>query len=68
MAKHILMTYATRHPHHVAPAMPEGAQYDPVKGYWCENGKPLIASGEFLENGAPTKKADQETGEDQKGE
>ena len=68
MAKHILMTYATRRPYCIAPAMPEDAQYDPVKGYWCKNGKPLIASDEFLKNGARTKKADQETGEDQKGE
>ena len=68
MAKHILMTYATRRPYRVAPAMPEQAQYDPVDGYWRRNGNPLITSDEFLENGAPTKKADQETGEDQKGE
>ena len=68
MAKHILMTYATRSPYRMAPAMPNHVQYDPVRGYWHKNGSPLITSDEFLENGAPTKKADQETGEDQKGE
>ena len=68
MEKHILMKYATRRPYRTAPAMPEHAQYDPVKGYWRKGSAPLMSSDEFLQNGPLTKKADQETGEDQKGE
>ena len=68
MAKHILMTYATRRPNRTAPTMPEHAQYDPVKGYWRKGSSPLMASDEFLKNGPPTKKEHQETGEDLKGE
>ena len=47
--------------------MPGGVQYDPVKGYWLKNGKPLVAD-EFTDARPFTKKCDQETGEDQKGE
>ena len=68
MAQHILMTYATRRPYRATPAMPEHTQYDPVKGYWRLRGHPLMTSEASLQDGVQTKKADQETGEDQKGE
>lgn len=68
VADHILMTYATRRPYRASPALPEGAQYDPARGYWLKDGAPLLTSREFAEGGRVTKKCDQETGEDQKGE
>lgn len=64
MSQHILITYATRRPYRQIPAVPEGAHYDPAKGYWLKDNKPLVSSTE----GPTTKKCDQETGEDQKGE
>ena len=64
MSQHILITYAARRPYRQSPAVPEGAYYNPAKGYWLKDDKPLVGSV-----GVPvTKKCDQETGEDQKGE
>lgn len=68
MAEHVLLTYATRRPYRTAPVMPDGVQYDPVKGYWLKNDTPLLTTKEFLEGDRVSKKCDQETGEDQKGE
>ena len=68
MAEHVLMTYATRRPYRATPAMSDGARYDPVRGYWLKNDKPLVVAEEFAVGGPVTKKCDQETGEDQKGE
>jgi hypothetical protein len=68
MAEHILITYATRRPYRATPAMREGARYDPVRGYWLSNDAPLLTSREFAVDGRVSKKCDQETGEDQKGE
>ena len=68
MPEHILMKYATRRPYRETPDMPDSVQYDPVKGYWLKNGSPLVATEEFTRGGPVTKKCDQETGEDQKGE
>ncbi|MGB8274291.1 MAG: hypothetical protein WCF16_03365 [Alphaproteobacteria bacterium] len=68
MFEHVLMAYATRRPYRATPALPDGARYDPVKGYWIKNDTPLVTAQEFLEGGPVTKKCDQETGEDQKGE
>jgi hypothetical protein len=68
MAEHVLMTYATQRPYRATPAMPEDARYDPVKGYWLVNDTPLLTTQEFPEGGRVSKKCDQETGEDQKGE
>ena len=68
MVEHILMTYATRRPYRTVPAVSDCAEYDPARGYWIRDGVPLVAGGEFQKVGPGTKKCDQETGEDQKGE
>lgn len=67
MAEHVLLTLATRRPYRSIPALPEHAQYDSVKGYWLQDGRPLVTTDGYV-GGSPTKKCDQETGEDQKGE
>ena len=64
MAEHVLITYATRRPYRIIPTIPDGALYDPARGYWLKDGEPLAVSA----TGPTTKKCDQETGEDQKGE
>ena len=68
MTPHILMTYAARRPYCATPPMPAGARYDSVKGYWILDGIPLVSSPEFSSAETMTKKCDQETGEDMKGE
>lgn len=68
MTPHVLMTYADRRPYRATPALPAGAQYDSVKGYWTLSGTPLVSSPDFSAAGYITKKCDQETGEDLKGE
>ena len=65
MAEHLLITYATRRPYHAAPSIPNGAKYDAERGYWIKGDTALITT-EGLKG--TTKKCDQETGEDQKGE
>ena len=67
MTDHILLSRATRSPHREKPELPAGAKYDSVKGYWTLNGAPLVHSPS-AGRGPVTKKADQETGEDLKGE
>ena len=67
MSEHILIAYATRRPYRTTPIMPDRAEYDPAKGYWLKDDEPLVATAEFTEN-SQSKKCDQETGEDQKGE
>ena len=66
MAEHVLITSATRRLYRTAPIMPDRAEYDRAGGYWLKDGKPLVTTAEFSENRV-TKKADQETSEDQKG-
>lgn len=61
---HILIAYATRRPYKDAPDMPPDAVYDERRGYWLSNGEPLV----LTMGGTVTKKCDQETGEDQKGQ
>ena len=68
MTAHILMTYAARRPYRAIPTMPPDAQYDPVRGYWLRSGVPLVSSPDLADGGCMTKKCDQETGEDLKGE
>jgi hypothetical protein len=68
MPEHVLVKYAKRRPYQVTPRVPEGARYDPVRGYWLRSGSPLVTAEEFAQGGPVTKKCDQETGEDQKGE
>lgn len=64
---HVLLAHATRRPFSETPQLPEGSFYDDVSGFW------RLATGEVLIHDATfgphqTKKCDQETGEDQKGE
>lgn len=68
MTLHILMTYAERSPYRAIPSLPAGAHYDPVRGYWILDDAPLVSAPEFSAAGYMTKKCDQETGEDMKGE
>lgn len=68
MTEHVLMTYAVRKPYGRTETIPDGAEYDDTKGYWVRSGIPLVRSKEFTEAGWFSKKHDQETGEDQKGE
>lgn len=65
MKEHILIETAVRTPHQSVPEIPEGAYYDPSRGYWLYQGSPwtLSRAHKML-----TKKADIETGEDQKSE
>lgn len=64
---HILLTNATRRPYCEAAELPEGSVYDDVSGLWrLEGGKILVHDAAFRSQ--KTKKCDQETGEDQKGE
>ena len=65
---HVLMAHATRRPYKSVPTLPHDTIYDPSRGYWVTLDKPLVVTEEFVEGGANTKKCDQETGEDQKGE
>lgn len=67
MSSHILLSQATRRPYQEAPTLPEDCIYDSAKGFWTVNGEPLVRSEQFAERPV-TKKCDQETGEDQKGE
>jgi hypothetical protein len=64
---HILLTNATRRPYCKVPELPEGSVYDDVSGLWrLGGGKILVRDAAFRSQ--KTKKCDQETGEDQKGE
>jgi len=65
--KHILLTFATRRPYRTTPDLPEHAKYDRIRGCWIQEGSPLVRSSDGTMISS-TKKADQETGEDQKGE
>lgn len=65
--KHPLLEHATARPYREAPALPSDAEYDTARGIWLRKGSPLVETEEFR-SGRVTKKCDQETGEDQKGE
>lgn len=67
MSQHILIVHAKRKPYTSSPEMPEGAVFDSTKGYWVSDDKPLISPTSKY-GALTTKKCDQETGEDQKGE
>ena len=47
--------------------MPDGSIYDRKKGYWIKDGEKLVTQDSNYGQRV-TKKCDQETGEDQKGE
>jgi len=66
MSNHILLIKATRRPYNEEPLMPEKAIYNPNKGMWMIGDEPLVSSVDYP--ALVTKKCDQETGEDQKGE
>lgn len=67
MSTHPLIQNATRRPYNETPTMPDGSVYDRVSGYWLYKGEPLVENDLFaMQHG--TKKCDEETGEDQKGE
>jgi len=64
--RHILLANATRRPYREIPELPDGSAYDETSGLWrLSNGEVLVGDAAF---GPGTKKCDQETGEDQKGE
>lgn len=65
MTEHILVKTAVRTPYRPVPEIPEGARYDPKRGYWLYGGTPWTESRAHK---MFTKKNDIETGEDQKGE
>ncbi len=65
MQKHPLLKHATRRPYSETPQMSDDAIYDRKSGYWRVGDQPL--SQTELRKQA-TKKEDQETGEDLKGE
>ena len=66
--EHVLLQHSTRKPYTEQPKMPNGATFDKHKGYWIANDlSPLVSL--YSDYGVrATKKCDQETGEDQKGE
>lgn len=65
MSEHILLRTAVRTPYKPHPDIPEGASYDAARGFWVYRGFPWVESRSEMPF---TKKADIETGEDQKGE
>ena len=67
MAKHILIEQAKRKEYSATPEMPHGAVFDKTKGYWMVGEEPLVSPGSKY-GALVSKKCDQETGEDQKGE
>jgi hypothetical protein len=67
MSEHVLIQHAKRKPFSNIPDMPEGSLFDHRKGYWVMDGDKLVTLGSQY-GATMTKKCDQETGEDQKGE
>lgn len=68
MNDHPLVATAARKVHVEAPALPSDARYDILLGLWMLGDQPLASSEGAGFGPRVTKKADQETGEDQKGE
>ena len=67
MEQHILIEHTTRKPYSSSPTLPQEAVFNTAKGYWMSEGRPLFSLESKCGTWA-TKKCDQETGEDQKGE
>lgn len=67
MVDHVLVQNAKRKRYSAIPDMPDGAYYDEAKGYWMKGSSSLISPGSKY-GAQVSKKCDQETGEDQKGE
>jgi hypothetical protein len=64
---HLLIKNAKRSSYNETPDMPTSAKYNFLKGIWEIDNTPLMEIPNFA-MGQATKKCDQETGEDQKGE
>lgn len=64
---HVLVRMAKRSPRRQHPSLPNGATYDAIRGFWRLGEQVLVRAPQYI-SGPVTKKADQETGEDQKGE
>ena len=67
MSEHILLKHATKRKFAENTKLPNEAYYNEKAGCWLLNGSPLVNDKDFSEKNS-TKKCDQETGEDQKGE
>ena len=67
MTESLLLRFSTRRKYSETPTLPAAARYSRKQGYWLLNGKPLVTTEAFLRKQG-TKKCDQETGEDMKGE
>jgi hypothetical protein len=67
MSEHLLVTLSTRRKYSEIPDLPRDAKYDRGHGYWSVSGGPLVYDTQFVDKRV-SKKCDQETGEDQKGE
>lgn len=67
MSEHILVTLSTRRKYFEVPDLPQDAKYDRGHGYWGVSEGPLVCDNRFIDKQV-SKKCDQETGEDQKGE
>jgi hypothetical protein len=70
MARHILVRKAFVYPGARQPKAPDGCHYEPQAGAWFINStsEALVASKDPRKPRPTTKKADVETGEDNKGE
>jgi len=64
---HVLLTLSKRSAYRDSPKLPDGATYNHMTGVWMLNGDVLVRTNEFLASRV-SKKRDQETGEDEKGE
>jgi len=67
MEEHVLLKHSTRRRYAEVPKLPEEATYDTRLGYWQLGGMALVRTRQFIDHSV-SKKCDQETGEDQKGE
>ena len=67
MVEHLLVKLSTRRLYLEVPDLPDNAVYDRNCGYWVTGDKPLVHTSSFIDK-QDSKKCDQETGEDQKGE
>ena len=68
MTDHLLIRFAERKPYKTTTSLLSTNEYDDKLGYRVVDGKPFVVSPEYTERPAASKKCDQETGEDIKGE
>lgn len=68
MSSHILLELAIRKPYITPPQLPSRAAYNVKWGYWTIDGEVMVNSSVYQKRPPMSKKADQETGEDIKGE